>query len=324
MRSLLAALAAFLLLGPAGATEPAARAPSIHDKFRFDSTYENGRIMRLKTPRGVTRYEYGKEGRLARKILPGGVTVDYYHDRDGKLVETRFSTGLVRTSHYDRDGMLAKIVGSDGYILNASGPKGLRTVVVTGPKEYRVDLTPVIEKGKTSYASMMGKLRPKALMISSGGVGAGGGCEITWWGDMACDASDGGDYGGGSGYDDGWGGGGDGGDEWGGDQGAGDYGDDAGYGGDEDAGGDWGGEQGDAGAGSGSGYEHGGGSGGGGWGESPGDRVYLRCMETNCEQQNRDFREFCAKEINGNKEMCYRYTAKYYFQCERQCWYQSY
>ena len=57
---------------------------------------------------------------------------------------------------------------------------------------------------------------------------------------------------------------------------------------------------------------------------SPGDYNYMRCMQTNCENQNVDFRRVCSREPVQNQEMCYRYTAKYYFKCERECWYASY
>jgi YD repeat-containing protein len=323
MKSSLAAVVALSFLVSAQASD---LAPPI--KFRYDTTYEHGRLLKLKTPRGVARYEYDQAGKLRRKILPKGVVVDYYHDRAGRLVETRFSTGLVRTRHYDRDGKLTHIIGSDGFTLTVNGAGNARTVVVTGPNNYRADLTPLLKKARTTYASKIGTLPPQALFAPGGS--ADGGCSISMWGGLECDFGDGG------GYDDSWGGGdsGAGADEWAGDSGAGEYGDDSGYGSDTGAGSDYGG--------GGNGHSEGGGYGGnddttdwdgmdgGAGGEqapdpgSPGNNVYLQCMTVNCERQNQDFREFCSRELPQHQEMCYRYTAKYYFKCERECWYTSY
>ena len=326
MRKVVVALAA-LSLCSASATEPAKPAAPVINRFHFDTTYEQGRLLKLKTPRGVTRYEYDPTGKLTRKVLPHGITVDYYRDRDGKLVETRFSNGLARTRYYDRQGKLSRIIGSDGFVLTVSGAGAGRSVVVTGPKDYRFDMTPVIQKSRTSYASMMGKLKPKAMLIAGGG---GGGCSAAWWADVNCDWNDGGDFGGGDGggggggYDDGWGSGTD---EWGGDY-SGDSSADTGEGSavDDGVATDWGGENGVG--------EYGDDPGrpSGRWGEiagdpllpSPGDYNYMRCMQTNCENQNVDFRRVCSREPVQNQEMCYRYTAKFYFKCERECWYASY
>ena len=321
MRSVLAAVAALSLLCSATTAEPAKPAPSAIKRFQFDATYEQGRVLKLKTPRGVTKYEYNPAGKLSRKILPTGITIDYFHGRDGKLVETRFSNGLVRTRHYDRSGRLSKIIGTDGYVLTVAGAGPARSVVVTGPKDYRFDLTPIIRTGRTSYASMMGKFRPKALVIASG---RDQGCTSSWWADTDCDWSGAGDYEGGGSYDDGWG---TGADEWGGDAGYAGDGSGVVHAPDDDFAYDWGG---DAGAGE-YGNEAGGGSSGdwaGAGGDpllpSPGDYNYMRCMQTNCENQNVDFRRVCSREPVQNQEMCYRYTAKYYFKCERECWYASY
>ncbi|WP_426106043.1 hypothetical protein [Massilia sp. TSP1-1-2] len=305
MRRVLAAVAALTFLCSARAQEAAKPPPSVIDRFHFDTTYEHGRLLTLKTPRGITKYEYAPSGKLSRKILPTGITIDYFHDRDGKLVETRFSNGLVRTRYYDRNGKLSKIIGSDGYVLTVTGAGQSRSVVVTGPNNYHFDMTPIIQKGRTSYAAMMGKSRPHAMLADSGG---GGGCSGSWWGEAGCDWYDGGDFGGSGSYDDGWGAGADEWNDnddvaadWGVGNGEGEYGDDPWYGG----------------------------AGPGSMDSdpllpSPGDYNYMRCMQSNCENQNVDFRAICAREPVQNQEMCYRYTAKYYFKCERECWYASY
>ena len=281
----------------------------------------------MRTPRGVARYEYDQAGRLVRKNLPKGVTVDYYHDRDGRLVETRFSTGLVRTRHYERNGKLSHIVGSDGYTLTVKGSGKTRSVVVTGPKQYSADIARIHRKGQSAYAAMIGRMRPGALLMQADGDG---GCTFNWWGNLECDLAGGsyddswgaGDWGGGGDGDgDGWSGGVV--DEWGGDVGAGEYGDDAGYESGHDTGVEaGGGDHGD----SGSGHWDGWGAGNNGAGDpgSPGNNAYMQCMAVSCERQNQDFREFCSREPAKDQEMCYRYTAKYYFKCERECWYKSY
>lgn len=161
----------------ASALEPAKPAPSAINRFHFDTIYEHGRLLKLKTPRGVTKYEYNPSGKLSRKVLPGGATIDYFHDRDGKLVETRFSNGLVRTRDYDRNGKLSKIIGTDGFVLTVTGVGLARSVVVTGPRDYRFDMTPIIRKARTSYASMMGRSRAKAMLISRDGDS---GCSGSW------------------------------------------------------------------------------------------------------------------------------------------------
>ncbi len=323
MRKVLAAVAAFSLICSAAAAEPAKPAPSAVNRFHFDTTYEQGRLLKLKTPRGVTKYEYNPAGKLSRKILPTGVTIDYFHDRDGKLVETRFSSGLVRTRHYDRHGRLSKIIGSDGYVLAVSGVGPARSVVVTGPKDYRFDMTALVRKARTSYASMMGKLRPKAMVIANG---ADKGCTSSWWSDTDCDWSGAGEFDGGSIYDDGWGSGAD---EWGG-GGAASDGSDVVDAGDDDLAGDWDGGDWAGSGGEGDDFDESGNGSGSEWAggdpllPSPGDYNYMRCMQTNCENQNVDFRRVCSREPVQNQEMCYRYTAKYYFKCERECWYASY
>jgi YD repeat-containing protein len=306
-----AAVCALLCTLPctAGAAEEIKSAPSLRDRFRVATMYHDGQLLKLRTPRGVTRYVYAPDGKLSRKILPGGVTVDYLRDREGRVVETRFSTGLVRTSHYDRDGKLSHIVGSDGFVLRASGPAGARTVQVTGPGNYQVDMTPMFKKGGATYASQMGSRHPRAL---SKMIDDDGGCGFLENGDNSCDWSG-----------DGWGGGGgDGGDgsgqdEWGGDTGAGDYGDDAGYIADDDTGGErWGGG-GDY-AGTDFGNDPTGVPG------SPGDLGYLRCMAAVCEVKNREFKDFCSGESPRNQELCYRVALRHYLTCERKCWYENY
>lgn len=325
MKRVLAAVAAVSLLSSAGAQQAAKPAPSAINRLHFDTSYEQGRLLKLKTPRGVTRYEYDPSGKLSRKILPAGTTVDYFHDRDGKLVETRFSNGLVRTRHYGRDGKLATIISSDGFVLTVTGAGLNRRIIVTGPKDYRFDMTPVIQKGRSSYASAMGKVRPKALLADSGAGSGGsdGACSASWWGEAECDWAGGGDFGGGGSYDDGWG---EAADEWGG--GAGNDGHDAPYSGSggDDVAADWGGENGAGEYGDVPGIEYGapGAMASDPLLPSPGDYNYMRCMQSNCENQNVDFRRVCSREPVQNQEMCYRYTAKYYFKCERECWYASY
>lgn len=341
MRRLLAALLALSFLYPAGAAEPVKPAPSLSSKFRIDPTYEDGRLLKLKTPRGVTKYEYGRDGKLTRKILPKGVTVDYYYDRSGRLVESRFSTGVVRTSDYDRQGRLAQIVGSDGYVLNASGPMGKRTIVITGPKDYRVDLTPMINMARKSYASkMMGKNRPRPMVSSAGGSNSG--CEETWNGDTTCDGFDGGEYGGGGDYGEG------GYDDWGAaedDAGYGeaedavadgeddydyDYDYDSGYGEAEDAVAD--GEDDDSGYGEAE-DEDGADAGeppgadtGGPWppqrSSSPGDNGFLRCM-VDCDRADVYMKQYC-RVAAANKPVCDQVALRTYFSCDRRCRYENY
>ncbi len=337
MRRLLAAIAAMSFLYPAGAAEPAAPAPSISSKYRIDPTYEDGRLLRLKTPRGVTRYEYGRDGKLSRKILPKGVTIDYYYDRAGKLVESRSSSGLVRTSQYDRQGMLAQIVGSDGYVLNASGPKGNRTIVITGPKAYRVDLTPMINMARKTYASkMMGKKRPAPMLIGGGGSG----CGYSWDGTISCEESDGGDYGDGGAYgdgwyDDGWGAAGDddygaaeddNGSGWtddGGDSGWAEDGggeDDAQYGAAEDDDGGYGNDSGEGGG------EPPGADTGGPWpperSASPGNNGFMRCM-VDCDRADVYMKQYC-RVAAANKPVCDEVALRTYFSCDRRCRYENY
>lgn len=107
---------------------------------------QNGVLISSTMPSGTTKYEYnGKQ--LVKKLLPNGVSVDYFYDRSGRFVEARFSTGLVRTAHYDRTGRLTVVIGSDGYNVNLTG-RGSRdgTAVVTGPNDYRFDMTPKLKE----------------------------------------------------------------------------------------------------------------------------------------------------------------------------------
>ncbi len=299
MRSTLAAAAAMLFALSASAAGP-------FQHFQPDYTFSNGKLFASKTPRGETRYEY-KDGRLSRKILPKGGTIDYYYDRVGKPVEVRFSNGLVRTYQYNRAGKLQQIIGSNGFNKIFIDPSGVNVLLITGPGNYRLDLTTIAKRVRGAHAGAMMTLRPRALAekledgssdCTSNFYETSSACESG--GDHTGDA-----YGGGG---DAWGGG----DYWGGDVGGGEYGDDTGYASEDDDAGYWpdnGPDSGGADP-----PDHG----------SRGDNKYLLCMSGVCEPANKNFRKWCADAVPYDYPKCLDATAKEYFRCERQCRYESY
>jgi YD repeat-containing protein len=317
MGRFLAAIAALCYAAMAGAAEP----PTLK-YIRPEYLADHGKIFAAKTAKGVTKYEYS-DGKLVRKILPKGGTIDYYYDRAGKITESRFSSGLVRTYQRDRAGKLVRIVGSNGYTKTVRAPNGAKVLVITGPKDYKLDLTAVRASSRASMVSAMSALRgTKVRPTLTDAGGGGGGCTSSIF-DVSADCSND------SGEDGGGGGGGDDSDSWDGDSGAGEYGDDSGYVADEDE--DWSGDSGVGAYGDDSGYpsdaESGGGSGSGGQEPvSNGNAAYLTCMASTCEIANREFRDFCDSAVvpPHEKEVCNRHTVIAYFRCERECWRTSY
>ncbi len=305
MKRYLAALAALCHTCLAGAGEPA-----VLKNMRPDYTYAQGKILAAKTAKGVTQYEY-KDGKLARKWLPGGRTIDYYYDRNGKLVESRFSTGLVRTYQRDRLGRLRQIVGSNGYTKTLRGPAGEKMLVITGPKNYRLDLTSVVQKQHKSTVSALAAMRGttvRSLLEHSDG------CTMKRFSDSGAEVgSECGE--GGAWFGDPWAD-----DPWGGDVGAGEYGDDSGYAADED-------EQWDGGYG-GTDTEWIGGELGSRPPERGGPRgnlAYQACMATVCEPADIKFRDVCDNHAPPqDRVVCNRATVQVYFWCEADCRRRSY
>jgi hypothetical protein len=172
---------------------------SLPDLIRFDPVmeYKDGLLRSITTARGTTKLEYDGT-RLSKKTFPSGTVVTYFYDRYGKFSEARFSTGVVRVANYDLQGHLETVTGSDGYTITFGGTAlANRTVVVTGPNDYHLDMTRQLrsrlkgQSGKTK--SNGGDSQPITQLLDDSG-GCYDGC---------------GDWGGGD-----WGGG-----DWGGDYG---------------------------------------------------------------------------------------------------------
>ncbi len=304
MRKFLTALAALCYCYAAHAT------PSTFKGIHPDHTYEDGRLKFVKSSKGVTKFEY-RDGKVSRKILPDGRTIDFYYGRDGKIMETRFSSGLVRTYQRNRAGQLIQIVGSNSYTKTLRDTTGAKVLLFTGPNGYRNDLTEILRKTEKSILARMikfggAKVRPLVQKSEDGG----GSCGF-WTVDTGYDC-----------FGNGGGGDGGGGDYWGEDVGGGEYGDDSGDDYDDDT---WGGD---------TGYGGSGGEGSGGGTptfppappNSNGDNAYYSCMTRVCEPANKRFREFCGTgHVPPNHyARCMNATVKEYFNCEVDCRYRSY
>jgi YD repeat-containing protein len=273
-----------------------ARLTTRFDQLRPSYVFEDGKLTSSSMPRArgrSTKYEYNGT-QLTRKTLPNGTTVDYYYSRDGKLVETRFSTGLVRTLHYDRKtGNLAQIVGSDGYSLtlgySIDDPKATPSLIVTGPKNYRLDLTSKLQSVTTKAILNVVQPRGNGKSAVAADGGGGGFCGGADYGSDYCD----------------WGGGGDGGGAEGGSDASGE--------GDGNAG-----EGGDAGA-AGTGWDA------PGQGDGEGDKraddrmAYERCMASICDPADTTFRRLCNAEPANKRAICHDAADREYWSCERGC-----
>lgn len=209
MRTLVVAVLVSFFCNTANAGEivkpPALKSALIPLHEKPVHVFDAGRIKSSTTSKGITTYEYLK-GKLTRKTFPDGVTVDFYYDRNGKRTEARFSNGLVRTNIYDRNtGELVQIVSSDGYVLNFSGPKASKRVVLTGPNNLREDWTSRLQTMSPKHYTGVNK-RNGAPGTSATWNGSSNYCGINDREFRACDQYD--DYGGGGGFEGGgnWGG----------------------------------------------------------------------------------------------------------------------
>ena len=84
-------------------------------------SYEDNKLVAIKTTEGLNRYRYDKKGNLDKSIDANGNSTEFKYDLRGRLTEVRDALGKVTRYVYEASGNLSSIIDPDGKSYHYGG-----------------------------------------------------------------------------------------------------------------------------------------------------------------------------------------------------------
>ena len=77
-------------------------------------SYEDNKLVAIKTPEGLNRYRYDKKGNLDKSTDANGNSTEFKYDLRGRLTEVKDALGRATRYVYEASGNLSSIIDPDG------------------------------------------------------------------------------------------------------------------------------------------------------------------------------------------------------------------